>query len=483
MKDFNAHNDGEDSESLYSYSYRDKKTQYTVHDGDYDARRDTSDPYREYTEYDQNRWKTGQEDRGYHSFSGSDFGQKEPKHRNGFGRKILTCVILAVVFGLVSGGIFAGMSRISREKTQKEAAAEATDNSSNTSVGTTSVAQEEKTTTTKSVVVSDVSGIVENVMPSIVAITNMSQTEYYNMFGQSKVYDSESCGSGIIISSDDTYLYIVTNNHVVSDAQSLTIGFCDDSTVTASVKGTDAGSDLAVLSVKKSELDTDTLKKIKVATVGDSGKLKAGQSAIAIGNALGYGQSVTTGVISALNREVTTSDKSSGTSTTNELIQTDAAINPGNSGGALLNDKGEVIGINSVKYSDTDVEGMGYAIPTATAKPIVDELITRQVADESERAVLGITGIDVTSEVSDSYNMPEGIYVAKVSLNSAAQKAGLKRGDIITTFDGHSVDSMDALDNQMQYYTAGTKVEVVVQRASNGSYAEKKLEVTLGSKK
>lgn len=476
MNDFNDHREQDASDSLYSYSYRKKGEQHTVHDGDYDVRRDNHTFRQQDTTYAQREQRTQER---YHGFSTSGAGGE--KKKGGFGKKLLICVILALVFGAVSGGMFAGISYVSREKTQQEASEQKSEE--NTSVGATAVAKEEKTTTTKSVVVSDVSGIVENVMPSIVAITNMSQTEYYNMFGQSKVYDSESCGSGIIISNDDDYLYIVTNNHVVSDAQSLTIGFSDESTVTAEVKGTDASSDLAVLSVKKSDLESSTLKKIKVASIGDSTKLKAGQSAIAIGNALGYGQSVTTGVISALDREVTTSDKTSGTSTTNELIQTDAAINPGNSGGALLNDKGEVIGINSVKYSDTDVEGMGYAIPIATAKPIVDELITRQVADESERAVLGITGIDVTSEVAESYNMPEGIYVAKVSLNSAAQKGGLKKGDIITSFDGHSVDSMDALDNQMQYYTAGSKVEVIVQRASDGTYAQKKLEVTLGSKK
>lgn len=202
----------------------------------------------------------------------------------------------------------------------------------------------------------------------------------------------------------------------------------------------------------------------------------------AIGNALGYGQSVTTGVISALNREVTTTDSADGSSVTNELDQTDAAINPGNSGGALLNMNGEVIGINSVKYSDTDVEGMGYAIPMATAQPIIDELITREKVDESKSAHLGISGVDVSSEVSKTYNMPQGVYVIQVSQGSAAEAAGIVSGDIITKFDGHGINSMTSLQNQLSYYSAGTKVDVTLQRSENGKWVEKTISVTLGSK-
>ena len=304
-----------------------------------------------------------------------------------------------------------------------------------------------------------------------------------NWFGQTEIYDSESCGSGIIVSDDEKYLYIATNNHVVADSKSLTICFFDNKTVAAEVKGTDEDSDLAVVSVKKSDLEEDTLGKVKVATLGDSDALKAGQSAIAIGNALGYGQSVTTGVISALNRAVTVTDPSTGNTTTNELVQTDAAINPGNSGGALLNIKGEVIGINSTKYADTDVEGMGYAIPMATAQPIIEELITREKVDKSQSAYLGIAGVDVTEEVSEAYNMPEGVYIAQVAEKSAVDKAGIRKGDILVSFDGHKIKSMENLENQLQYYSAGTEVEIVIQRADDGEYVEKKINVTLGSKK
>lgn len=326
------------------------------------------------------------------------------------------------------------------------------------------------------------SGIVDEVMPSIVAITNMTEAQYRNFFGQVQNYESESAGSGIIIGQDNDYLYIVTNNHVVAGATSLTVCFVDDQTVTAEVKGTDSNSDLAVVAVKISDISGDTMKNIKVATMGDSDSVKVGESAIAIGNALGYGQSVTTGVISALDREVTLQDESTGSTTTNALIQTDAAINPGNSGGALLNLQGEVIGINSAKYSDTAVEGMGYAIPIATAKPIIDDLIQRETVDEAESAYLGIAGADITEDVSKTYNMPRGIYVTKVVENSAADEAGIQKGDILTAFDGKKVSSMEGMQEMLRYYKAGEKIKVTVQQANNGQYEEKELEVTLGKK-
>ena len=269
---------------------------------------------------------------------------------------------------------------------------------------------------------------------------------------------------------------------MVQNATSLTISFVDDQMVTASIKGTDPSSDLAVVSVAKSEMTADTLGAIKIATLGNSDTLRVGESAIAIGNALGYGQSVTTGVISALNREVTTTDSSTGASITNELVQTDAAINPGNSGGALLNMNGEVIGINSVKYSDTQVEGMGYAIPINTADPIINDLITREKVSEAKSAYLGISGVDVTSELSQSYNMPKGVYIAQVQDGSAAQAAGLQVGDIITQFDGKQVTSMEALKDLLQYYEAGATVEIVIQYPDRGGYVEETVKITLGSK-
>ena len=338
------------------------------------------------------------------------------------------------------------------------------------------------TAISSSYVATDVSDIVDEVMPSIVAITNVSQTEYQSFWGQSKTYESTSCGSGIIVSQDNEYLYVATNNHVVEGANSLTVTFANDDTVSAEIKGTDPSTDLAVVKVALSSIKDDTMSEIKVATLGSSDTLKVGESCIAIGNALGYGQSVTTGVISALNREVSVSDSSSSTNYTAELIQTDAAINPGNSGGALLNTVGEVIGINSVKYSDTSVEGIGYAIPMDTAKPIIEELITKEKVDESNSAYLGIVGVDVTSDVAKTYNMPTGVYVAQVMEGAAAEQAGIQKGDIITKFDGKDVTSMEELSYNMQYYAAGTTVDVVIERSSNGQYEEQTISVTLGKK-
>jgi serine protease Do len=316
-----------------------------------------------------------------------------------------------------------------------------------------------------------------------VAITNVSETEYQSFWGgRSQTYESTSAGSGIIVSQDDNNLYIATNNHVVDGANSLTVTFADESTVSAEIKGTDPSTDLAVIRVSRDSIEADTFDQIKIATLGSSGDLRVGEASIAIGNALGYGQSVTTGCISALNREVSVSDSSSNTSYTAELIQTDAAINPGNSGGALLNAAGEVIGINSVKYSSTEVEGIGYAIPIDTALPIIEDLITKEKVDSSDSAYLGIGGVDVTSDVSTTYNMPTGVYVAQVIEGSAAEKAGIQKGDIITEFDGKEIGSMSELTTRLQYYSAGTTVTVVVQRATNGEYAPYECTVTLGKK-
>lgn len=280
----------------------------------------------------------------------------------------------------------------------------------------------------------------------------------------------------------DDEIYIATNNHVVANSNQLTVNFIDDQQVTAEIKGTDASTDLAVLAVKVKDIPSDTMKKIKVATVGNSDDIKVGQSVVAIGNALGYGQSVTTGVISAVDREVTVQDETTGASITNDLLQTDAAINPGNSGGALLNMNGEVVGINSVKYSDTQVEGMGYSIPISAAEPIINDLITREVVDESNSAFLGVAGQDVTAEVSQSFGMPEGLYITMVTENSAAAQAGIKNGDVITEFDGRKIKSMDSLQEIMQYYAAGSEVEVTLQINENGEWKEQKVTVTLGRK-
>jgi len=403
--------------------------------------------------------------------------KKKERKPGGFGKQLAKCAALALVFGLVAGGVMTGVNYASGKVL-------GTTNAGNVqaSLTTGDDSTVQPTAISSSYVATDVSDIVDEVMPSIVAITNVSQTEYQSFWGQSKTYESTSCGSGIIVSQDKEYLYVATNNHVVEGANSLTVTFANDDTVSAEIKGTDPSTDLAVVKVALSSIKDDTMSAIKVATLGSSDTLKVGESCIAIGNALGYGQSVTTGVISALNREVSVSDSSSSTNYTAELIQTDAAINPGNSGGALLNTAGEVIGINSVKYSDTSVEGIGYAIPMDTAKPIIEELITKEKVDESNSAYLGIVGVDVTSDVAKTYNMPTGVYVAQVMEGAAAEQAGIQKGDIITKFDGKDVTSMEELSYNMQYYAAGTTVDVVIERSSNGQYEEQTISVTLGKK-
>ena len=403
--------------------------------------------------------------------------KKKERKPGGFGKQLAKCAALALVFGLVAGGVMTGVNYASGKVL-------GTTNAGNVqaSLTTGDDSTVQPTAISSSYVATDVSDIVDEVMPSIVAITNVSQTEYQSFWGQSKTYESTSCGSGIIVSQDKEYLYVATNNHVVEGANSLTVTFANDDTVSAEIKGTDPSTDLAVVKVALSSIKDDTMSAIKVATLGSSDTLKVGESCIAIGNALGYGQSVTTGVISALNREVSVSDSSSSTNYTAELIQTDAAINPGNSGGALLNTAGEVIGINSVKYSDTSVEGIGYAIPMDTAKPIIEELITNEKVDESNSAYLGIAGVDVTSDVAKTYNMPTGVYVAQVMEGAAAEQAGIQKGDIITKFDGKDVTSMEELSFNMQYYAAGTTVDVVIERSSNGQYEEQTISVTLGKK-
>lgn len=457
-------------DSYYSYSY--------VRDGGNENTTWRADDYTNYS-YNQaggsqNRYETPKEKRKWFRKR-----QKKTERNNGFGMKLAKCAALAAVFGLVAGGVFVGTGYLGMTKL---GVTKSDSDSKSVTVESTKIAGTATSTESTEVGAIDVSGIVDEVMPSIVAITNMTEAQYRNFFGQVQNYESESAGSGIIIGQDNDYLYIVTNNHVVAGATSLTVCFVDDQTVTAEVKGTDSNSDLAVVAVKISDISGDTMKNIKVATMGDSDSVKVGESAIAIGNALGYGQSVTTGVISALDREVTLQDENTGSTTTNALIQTDAAINPGNSGGALLNLQGEVIGINSAKYSDTAVEGMGYAIPIATAKPIIDDLIQRETVDEAESAYLGIAGADITEDVSKTYNMPRGIYVTKVVENSAADEAGIQKGDILTAFDGKKVSSMEGMQEMLRYYKAGEKIKVTVQQANNGQYEEKELEVTLGKK-
>ncbi len=408
--------------------------------------------------------------------------KKAPKEKKkgGFGKALGKCAAIALVFGLVAGTVFYGTGYVFDYAT----GGQETQQTGGNAVSQGNDGNDGKITTTSTgtqAVVSDVSEVVENVMPSIVAITNLSVQQVQSWFGQTYQQEVPSAGSGIIIGQTDEELYIATNNHVVSDATTLTVNFVDDTSVAAEIKGTDSSTDLAVITVRISDIPEETLSQIKVATLGNSDNLKVGEPAIAIGNALGYGQSVTTGVISALDREVTVTDQNNNT-VTNSLIQTDAAINPGNSGGALLNINGEVVGINSVKYTDTDVEGMGYAIPITTAEPIINDLINLEPVAESEVAYLGVSGMDVTDEVGSQYNWPNGIYVIQVMEGSPAQQAGIYAGDIITAFDGREVSSMSALQERMQYYAAGTTVEVSLKVSENGEWIDRTVTVTLGSR-
>ena len=401
--------------------------------------------------------------------------QRAPRKPGAFGPFAAKTVAAALIFGLVGGGVFTGVSYIGTRAISNSSTASA-------KLTTTTSGGTKQTSSGNAKDLTDVSSVVDEVMPSIVAITNTGTVTYNSFFGKQS-QQSQSCGSGIIVSEDDDYLYIATNNHVVADSEELTVQFDDDSVVKAEIRGTDPDDDLAVVRVKKADLGKDTYSNIKIATIGDSESVAVGSPAIAIGNALGYGQSVTTGIVSALNRTVTTQDSQTGeTVTNNKLIQTDAAINPGNSGGALLNENGEVIGINSVKYSSTEVEGIGYAIPMSVAKPIIESLIQDGKYTNENQAYLGIKGGDVSSEMV-AYGFPQGVYVSSVSAGSGAANAGLQEGDIITAVDSTKISSMTELQSALKSYKAGDKVTLTVARQSGRQYEENKVEVTLSSAK
>lgn len=386
----------------------------------------------------------------------------------------------AILFGVVSSAVFLATnvvgSRLLGLRSSDETTTAASDKISNgTSLSTSS-----------SVVTSDVSDVVDKVMPSIVSITSMSVQEVQSFFGGTYEQTSEGAGTGIIIGKNDTELLIVTNNHVVEGSDTLTVTFNDQSSVEANIKGTDAAYDVAVIAVALDQISDDTMSAISVATLGDSTNLKIGEPAIAIGNALGYGQSVTTGVISALDRSVSTTDTQTGETQESgaKLIQTDAAINPGNSGGALVNVNGEVIGINSAKLTGESVEGIGYAIPISDVSDLIQNLMnqeTKTKVPENERGLLGITGMSVSDAFSQQIDVPAGVYVMEVSSGSGADEAGMTKGSIITAINGSSIDSMEALQEQLQYYAKGETVSLtILVPQSNGEYDEQTLDVTLG---
>lgn len=453
------------------------------------------------------------------NYAGGSIPPKKPRKpkassgngNNSFGKKAATTVVLAVIFGLVAGAVFQGVN-ITADKyrgsgsTQIEKTETLTENEDSTDSSSTD-------SSVKDIVAESgtVAGVAQATMSSIVAITSVSVQEIPSFFGYgTRQYQSAGSGSGIIVGENDNELLIATNNHVVSGATTLTVCFAGsdvvgaeeetqamasgdssgsssdsdvdvDNAVSAKIKGTDEENDLAVVAVEKSDIPEETMKEIKIAQLGSSDDLVVGEQVVAIGNALGYGQSVTSGWVSALNRSISTDDGE-----TSGLIQTDAAINPGNSGGALLNMKGEVIGINAAKYADSEVEGMGYAIPISKAEPILEELMNREtrdkVEDSSKVGYLGIKAADLTTEAIQMYNMPAGAFLTQVTEGGAADKAGIKKGDIIVKLDGQKVSGKDDLVDKLQYYESGETIEIVIARADSGEYKEQTVEVTLGSK-
>ena len=411
-------------------------------------------------------------------------GERRPdpgrKGNNKKSNKLLRTIALAIVFGLIAGLTFTGVNyaggKLLGNKSQTTTAADTQSGSDDEIQSTQSALQNTLTTSDTGMSISD---IAENAMPSVVSITAMSIQEVQSFFGP-QTQEAKSAGSGIILGENDNELLIATNNHVVSGSKETTVTFTDDESVEASIKGTDSKLDLAVVAVNKSDIPEETKEKIKVATMGDSSSVRVGDTAIAIGNALGYGQSVTTGVISATNRSIETVD--------GKYIQTDAAINPGNSGGALLNAKGEIIGINSAKIQDTSVEGMGYAIPISDVKEILQALMnkqTRKQVAEGEQGYLGIEGQTISEDTVQQFSqlsLPTGVYVYRVLPGSAAEKAGIEEGCVITYFDDTEIDGMDSLQSLLKTYKAGEKVKVklAVPDKDNKYTEEKTVEVTLG---
>ena len=399
-------------------------------------------------------------------------------------KRVAGITAAAVLFGTVSGGVMTGVNLIGNRLAglQVANAAESSQAATQAAAPALTTAKDNGTAPAPTTVsaVSDVSGIVEAAMPSVVAINDTMTVQQRDFFGMPQTYEAKSSGSGIIVAKSDTELLIATNNHVVEGASDLKVTFVDNKDVSAAVKGTDSATDLAIVAVQLSDIPADTMSQIKVATMGDSDQIKVGQQVIAIGNALGYGQSVTVGYVSALDREITDEKGIS-----HSFIQTDAAINPGNSGGALLDLNGNVIGINAAKTASTEVEGMGFAIPISKAQDILNTLMTKKTrvaVAEDAQGTLGIRVTNIDATTSKEYGMPVGVYVYQIMEDGAAAKSDLKEKDIITKFDGQSVTSMEELTRMLTYYESGSTVTLTVQSLVNGAYVEHEVQVTLGAK-
>ena len=400
----------------------------------------------------------------------------QPKKKGSVLKKAALVTAGAILFGAVAGTTMFGVNRVANIMFPQETQASVETQVALETTETVPAITQETQAAATGVVIEDVSPIVEAAMPSVVAINNTTLYQSSTWFGQTQTYEVPSSGSGIIVGENETELLIVTNHHVIEDANTMSVTFIDESTAEAALKGTDSESDLAVIAVQLDSISADTKAQIKAATIGDSDSLKMGQGVIAIGNALGHGQSVTVGHVSALNREITVDG------VTRTVIQTDAAINPGNSGGALLNSKGELIGINEAKYADESVEGVGYAIPITYAMDIIDDLMLRttkvEVA-ESEQGYLGIQVQNVDSTTAEMLGMPKGVYVYKITEGSAAAESDLREKDIITKFDGETISTNADLSNLLTYYKAGTTVTLTVQSLENGTYVEREVQITL----
>lgn len=437
----------------------------------------------QYNYYNPNEMNGNYQYGGYGTNSQPEPGKPDKKKKTGKSvPKAVAVGGLAILFGVVSSAVFLTSNVVGTRLLGLDSGTSSVSTSSRTVGNSTPLS------TSSSVVTSDVSGIVENVMPSIVSITSMSVEEVQSFFGGTYQQQTEGAGTGIIIGQNDSELLIVTNNHVVEGSNTLTVTFNDESSVEANIKGTNSDYDVAVIAVPLEDISDDTMEAISVATLGDSTELKVGEPAIAIGNALGYGQSVTTGVISALDRSVSTTDSQTGQTVESsvKLIQTDAAINPGNSGGALVNANGEVVGINSSKLVGDSVEGVGYAIPISDVSDLIEQLMnqeTREKVAEADQGALGIRGISVSDAFSEQLELPQGVYVSEVTSGGGAEAAGMSRGCIITAINGTSISSMEGLQEQLQYYAKGETVTLTIQvPQTTGDYQEQTLDVTLGEK-
>ena len=408
---------------------------------------------------------------------------KQGKKKKPFFKQVALTVVTGLVCGAIGAGSMIGYQEYRAYKVEQEAreslqmvqeSLTSEDSMQNTTSSVQLGGQILNTPLSNEATVYDVSAVVRNTMPAVVAINCKGVAVQYDFFGRGYESETSGSGSGIIVSQSDEELLLVTNYHVVDGMTQIEVVFADESKASAKVKGTQSQDDLAVIAVDMDELSTETLKNIRVARIGDSNAVEPGDMAIAIGNALGYGQSVTVGYISAVNREVTIDG------VTMTLLQTDAAINPGNSGGALLNIKGELIGINNAKLVSSSIEGIGYAIPISHAVPIINELVTREELDVTKRAYLGITGREVTEELSTALNLPVGIYVNSIEKDSPVEKAGMKPYSVITAVNGKTVATMEELRNVLSYTRGGSTGTITVQELINGVYTEIMYDITFG---